>query len=146
MLAGIELSEWRLVGPGLAALIVALALRFRLSRARIQEFLAEWLGLELSIGTIHQTLHEASAAVAPARWRICSPSVISPLSSLSILMPTTRAPRPHRTVPTISPAWVPPELEANTMWETPAASRPSCSASSGIAAANPAAPIALEPP
>ena len=66
LLAGIELSEWRLVGPGLAALIVALALRFRLSRARIQEFLAEWLGLELSIGTIHQTLHEASAAVAPA--------------------------------------------------------------------------------
>jgi len=49
LLAGIELSEWRLVGPGLAALIVALALRFRLSRARIQEFLAEWLGLELSI-------------------------------------------------------------------------------------------------
>ena len=66
LLAGIELNEWRLVGPGLAALIVALALRFRLSRARIQEFLAEWLGLDLSIGTIHQTLHEASAAVAPA--------------------------------------------------------------------------------
>ena len=66
LLAGIELNAWRLVGPGLAALIVALALRFRLSRARIQEFLAEWLGLELSIGTIHQTLHEASAAVAPA--------------------------------------------------------------------------------
>jgi hypothetical protein len=54
------------VGPGLAALIVALALRFRLSRARIQEFLGEWLGLELSLGTIHQTIHEASAAVAPA--------------------------------------------------------------------------------
>jgi hypothetical protein len=67
LLAGIELNEWRLVGPGLAALIVALALRFRLSRARIQEFLAEWLGLDLSIGTIHQTIHEASAAVAPAR-------------------------------------------------------------------------------
>ena len=66
LLAGIELSEWRLVGPGLAALIVALALRFRLSRARIQEFLAGWLGLKLSIGTIHQTIHEASAAVAPA--------------------------------------------------------------------------------
>jgi hypothetical protein len=66
LLAGIERSEWRLVGPGLATLIVALALRFRLSRARIQEFLAEWLGLDLSIGTIHQTLHEASAAVAPA--------------------------------------------------------------------------------
>jgi transposase len=66
LLAGIELSEWRLVGPGLATLIVALALRFRLSRARIQEFLGEWLGLALSVGTIHQTIHEASAAVAPA--------------------------------------------------------------------------------
>jgi transposase len=66
LLAGIELSEWRLVGPGLAALIVALALRFRLSRARIREFLGEWLGVDLSIGTIHQTIHEASAAVAPA--------------------------------------------------------------------------------
>ena len=66
LLAGIALSEWRLVGPGLAALIVALALRFRLSRARIRELLGEWLGVELSLGTIHQTLHEASAAVAPA--------------------------------------------------------------------------------
>jgi hypothetical protein len=28
--------------------------------------LDEWLGLELSIGTIHQTLHEAGAAVGPA--------------------------------------------------------------------------------
>jgi hypothetical protein len=54
------------VRPGLAALIVALALRFRLSRARIQEFRGEWLGLDLSIGTLHQTIHEASAAVAPA--------------------------------------------------------------------------------
>jgi transposase len=66
LLAGIALSEWRLVGPGLAALIVALALRFRLSRARIREFLSEWLGVDLSLGTIHQTIHEAGAAVAPA--------------------------------------------------------------------------------
>ena len=66
LLAGVELSEWRVVGPGLAGLIVALSLRFRLSRARIQEFLREWLGVELSIGTIHQTLHEAAAALAPA--------------------------------------------------------------------------------
>jgi transposase len=66
LLAAVELSEWRLVGPGLAVLIVALALRFRLSRARIQEFLREWLGVELSIGTIHQAIHEAGAAVAPA--------------------------------------------------------------------------------
>ena len=65
-LAPVQVSEWRLVGPGLATLIVALSLRFRMSRARIQEFLHAWLGVELSIGTIHQTLHEAAAAVAPA--------------------------------------------------------------------------------
>ena len=79
LLAGIELNEWRLVGPGLAALIVALALRFRLSRARIQEFLAEWLGLDLSIGTIHQTLHEASAAVAPAEEELVQAVLASDL-------------------------------------------------------------------
>jgi hypothetical protein len=66
LLSGVELSEWRLVGPGMAALIVALTFRFRLSRARVREFLEDWLGLKLSIGTIHQTLHEAAAAVAPA--------------------------------------------------------------------------------
>jgi hypothetical protein len=61
----IWLSEWRLVGPGLAALIVCLAYRMRLSRARIQEFLSDWLGLEISVGTINATLHESGAAVLP---------------------------------------------------------------------------------
>jgi hypothetical protein len=79
LLAGIELNEWRLVGPGLAALIVALAYRFRLSRARIQEFLGEWLGLDLSIGTIHQTLHEAAAAVAPAEEELVQAVLASDL-------------------------------------------------------------------
>jgi transposase len=79
LLVGVELSEWRLVGPGLAALIVALALRFRLSRARIREFLGEWLGLALSIGTIHQTLHEASAAVAPAEEELVQAVLASAL-------------------------------------------------------------------
>ncbi len=65
-LTDVQLREWRLVGPGLAALTVALSLRFRMSRARIQEFLWTWLGVQLSIGTLHRTLHEAAAAVAPA--------------------------------------------------------------------------------
>ena len=37
----------------------------RLSRARIQEFLSDWLGLEISVGTLHATLHESGAAVLP---------------------------------------------------------------------------------
>ncbi len=79
LLAGVELSEWRLVGPGLAALIVALALRFRLSRARIQECLGDWLGLALSVGTIHQTIHEAGAAVAPAETELIEAVLASDL-------------------------------------------------------------------
>jgi transposase len=61
----IMLSEWRLVGPGLAALIVCLAYRMRLSRKRIQEFLYDWLALEISVGTINATLHESGAAALP---------------------------------------------------------------------------------
>ncbi len=40
----VEISEGHLVGPGLMALIVCLALRMRLSRARIRELLGTWLG------------------------------------------------------------------------------------------------------
>ena len=61
----VALSEWYLAGPTLVALICALALRMRLSRARIQEFLLDWLGLELGVATINQCLHEAGRAVDP---------------------------------------------------------------------------------
>jgi transposase len=61
----VELSEWYLAGPTLVALICALALRMRLSRARIQEFLHDWLGLELGVATINQCIHEAGRAVHP---------------------------------------------------------------------------------
>ena len=36
---GATLSEWRLVGPSFASLIVCLCKRMRLSRARIREFI-----------------------------------------------------------------------------------------------------------
>jgi hypothetical protein len=65
LLEGIELSEWRLVGPALMSLIVFLSLRMRLSRTRVREFLGLWLGIELSTGTINQCVHEAGRSVAP---------------------------------------------------------------------------------
>ncbi len=61
----VALSEWHLVGPMLVSLIIALSLRMRLSRARIQEFLADWLGLSLSIGVINQSITEGGRAVEP---------------------------------------------------------------------------------
>ena len=61
----VPLSEQHLVGPMLASLIVCLSLRMRLSRARIQEFLHDWLSLDLSTGVINRCIHEAGRAVAP---------------------------------------------------------------------------------
>jgi len=64
-LEGVVLSEWRLIGPGLVALIIALDQRYHLSRVRICEWLWDWLGLAVSTGLIHDTLREAAAALEP---------------------------------------------------------------------------------
>jgi hypothetical protein len=50
----VALTEWHLAGPTLVTFIVALTQRMRLSRAGMQEFLHDWLGLELSTATINQ--------------------------------------------------------------------------------------------
>ena len=61
----VALTEWHLAGPLLVSFICALASRQRLSRARIREFLHDWLGLELGVATINQCIHEAGRAVEP---------------------------------------------------------------------------------
>ena len=61
----VGLTEWHLVGPLLMSLLVCLSHRMHLSRRRIQEFLRDWLGIELSTSTINQCLHEAGRAVEP---------------------------------------------------------------------------------
>lgn len=78
-LPSISCSEWRLVGPGLAALIVCLAYRMRLSRERIREFLNDWLGLQLAVGTIHNTLQESGAAALPIEEELIQAVRESPL-------------------------------------------------------------------
>jgi hypothetical protein len=75
----VALSEWRLVGPGPASLLVALRLRFRMSYRRIREFLHDWLGLSLSVGTLKSTLHEAAAAGAPLEQELIDAAVASDL-------------------------------------------------------------------
>ena len=59
------IGGFRLIGAGLASLMVALSKRYRMSRARIQEFLLDWLGVWISTGAIHEALAEAAAIVAP---------------------------------------------------------------------------------
>ena len=58
-------TERCLVGPMLCAFIAALSLRFRLSRRKIQEFLDDWLGLELGVATINRCVHEFGLASEP---------------------------------------------------------------------------------
>ena len=77
LLPGVALSEWRLVGPGLSALIVCLAYRMRLSRQRIVEFLSDWFGIQFSVGTVHNTIMESGRATMALeepryarQWRI----------------------------------------------------------------------------
>jgi IS1 family transposase len=61
----LAMSERCLVGPMLATFIAALSLRCRLSRRKIQEFLADWLDLELGVATIERCIHEFGLASEP---------------------------------------------------------------------------------
>ncbi len=61
----LKLTQYVLVGSSLATLIASLGIRYRLSRAKILEFLFDWLGVELSIGTIDRCIREAGIACEP---------------------------------------------------------------------------------
>lgn len=58
-------TERSLVGPSLAAFIVALAVRHHQSRRRIREFLLTWFGVPLSVGTIDRCIREVGIACEP---------------------------------------------------------------------------------
>lgn len=62
---GVDIGGFRLIGPGLASLIVALSKRYGMSHLRIQEFLHDWLDVWISTGAIHESLRETAAIVAP---------------------------------------------------------------------------------
>jgi IS1 family transposase len=66
----LRMSERCLVGPMLATFIAALSLRCRLSRRKIQEFLRDWLNLELSAATIERCVHEFGLASEPVVERL----------------------------------------------------------------------------
>ena len=58
----LKLTEYVLVGNNLASFIASLAVRYRLSRVKIREFLADWFGVSLSVGTIDRCIREAGIA------------------------------------------------------------------------------------
>lgn len=64
------LSAWRLIGPNLAALIIFLAFRMRLSRERIKEFLQVWCGLSVATGTIDNCIRESAFSLLPVYMQL----------------------------------------------------------------------------
>lgn len=61
----LRLQEYGLVGPMLATFIASLAVRYRMSRPKIQELLHDWVGVSLSIGTIDRCIREVGIACVP---------------------------------------------------------------------------------
>jgi hypothetical protein len=61
----LRLQENILVGTMLASFIASLAVRYRLSRTKIQEFLQDWSGVELSTSSIDRCIREAGLACRP---------------------------------------------------------------------------------
>ncbi len=61
----LQLQEQVLVGPMLATFIASLANRYRMSRAKIREFLKDWFNVELSVGSIDRCVREAGLACHP---------------------------------------------------------------------------------
>lgn len=61
----VSLTEWHLCGPRLVSLLVCLSLHMRVSLRNIQDFLKDWLHIDLSTSTINHCLHEAGRAVDP---------------------------------------------------------------------------------
>jgi len=61
----VGLTEWRLIGPDLAAMICYFSFELRVSRRKIKLFLDDILGLKLSEGSIQNCLIESARALAP---------------------------------------------------------------------------------
>ena len=66
----VEINERYLVGPELVSLVISLSLHLHASRRKIQEWLRDWLNIELSIGTINQCIHEAGRILEPVQAEI----------------------------------------------------------------------------
>ena len=76
---GAGVDRQQMLGPRLAALVVLLSLRYRLSRTKLRELLQELTGLQLSIGLIDQTLRQSAGQVAPVEAALLQAVAQSPL-------------------------------------------------------------------
>jgi len=64
------MTEWRLVGADLAAMIVYLSMDMYLTRRKIKRFLLDVFGLKLSVSTIQNCIVESARASAPVEEQL----------------------------------------------------------------------------
>ena len=75
----VGLTEWRLIGPDLAAMICYFSFELRVSRRRVKLFLHDILGLELSLGCIQSCLLESARALEPVEEQLVLDVLSAPL-------------------------------------------------------------------
>ncbi len=68
--SSLPITQWRLIGPDLAALIVYLSLDMRVTRRKVKQFLFDVFGLEISLGTLQNCLIESARALAPVEEQL----------------------------------------------------------------------------
>lgn len=66
----VGLTEWRLIGPDLAAMIVYLSMDMRLTRRQVKRFLFDLFGLKLGIGSLQNCLVESARALSPVEAQL----------------------------------------------------------------------------
>jgi transposase len=76
----VGMTQWRLIGPDLAALIVYLAMDMRVTRRKVKQLLWDVFGLNLSIGTLQNCIVESARALEPVEAKLieelCSESLM----------------------------------------------------------------------
>ncbi len=66
----VGMTQWRLIGPDLAALIVYLSMDMRVTRRKVKQFLWDVFGLELSVGTLQNCIVESARALQPVEAKL----------------------------------------------------------------------------
>lgn len=62
---GVGMTQWRLIGPDLAALIVYLSMDMRVTRRKVKQCLFDVFGLKISVGTLQNCIVESARALEP---------------------------------------------------------------------------------
>ena len=85
----VGMTEWRLIGPSLAAMMVYLAYNMRISRRLMKAYFEDIFGLTLCIGSIQKSLTESARALAPVETQLIN-DLIADISTVALEQDTNK--------------------------------------------------------